>query len=254
MPIDTPYNRKVAKEYNEMNRSKVSYLDHTLQDVIATPIGKYAVPSFTGDNMISGMNRTVGSGVAVYNKTQDKPCPKGHKVCKCHETGLLGGNNPGLDPKTRMELNLGAGIGDDIKKFFEKDVKKFFEEDVKKKLDQVGNDVKNWLGEHGTELLEMGAPGQTGMNSALRPKRKAKSKAKGGELKPNTSAGNPGFSSNMSPIGGVAPKQSGERTNSGAGTDGRKVRAELVKKVMKEKGLKMVDASKYVKEHNLYKK
>jgi hypothetical protein len=27
-----------------------------------------------------------------------------------------------------------------------------------------------------------------------------------------------------------------------------------VKKVMKEKGMKMVEASKYVKEHNLYKK
>lgn len=35
--------------------------------------------------------------------------------------------------------------------------------------------------------------------------------------------------------------------------DGRKKRAEIVKKVMKEKGLKMIEASKYVKEHNLYK-
>ncbi|AIF72182.1 MAG: hypothetical protein QLV_16 [Qinghai Lake virophage] len=35
--------------------------------------------------------------------------------------------------------------------------------------------------------------------------------------------------------------------------DGRKRRAELVKKIMKEKGLKMVEASKYVKEHGLYK-
>jgi len=248
MPIDTPYNRKVAKEYNQMNRSKVSYLDHTLQDVIATPVGKYAVPSFTGDNMISGMNRTIGSGVSVYNKTQDKPCPKGHKTCKCHETGLLGGNNPGLDPKTRMELNLGAGVGDDIKKFFEKDLKKFFEEDVKNKFNEIKKDVGDWLGEHGTELMEAGAPGPKGMNSALRPKRKAKSKAKGGELKPNTSAGNPGFSSNMSPTGGAL------RSNSGAAVDGRKVRAELVKKIMKEKGLSMVKASSYVKEHNLYKK
>lgn len=34
--------------------------------------------------------------------------------------------------------------------------------------------------------------------------------------------------------------------------DGRKKRAEIVKKVMKEKGLKMIEASKYVKEHKLY--
>jgi hypothetical protein len=39
----------------------------------------------------------------------------------------------------------------------------------------------------------------------------------------------------------------------GAG-DGRRKRAEIVKKVMAEKGLSMVQASKYVKEHGLYKK
>lgn len=36
-------------------------------------------------------------------------------------------------------------------------------------------------------------------------------------------------------------------------SDGRKKRAEIVKKVMAEKGLKMIDASKYVKQHGLYK-
>lgn len=35
--------------------------------------------------------------------------------------------------------------------------------------------------------------------------------------------------------------------------DGRKRRAEIVKKIMKEKGMKMVDASRYVKEKGLYK-
>lgn len=34
---------------------------------------------------------------------------------------------------------------------------------------------------------------------------------------------------------------------------GKKQRAELVKKIMKEKGLSMIEASKYVKQHNLYK-
>jgi len=38
----------------------------------------------------------------------------------------------------------------------------------------------------------------------------------------------------------------------GAKPDGRKKRAEIVKKIMKEKGLKMIEASKYVKEHKLY--
>ena len=37
----------------------------------------------------------------------------------------------------------------------------------------------------------------------------------------------------------------------GAG-DGRRKRAEVVKKVMAQKGMKMIEASKYVKEHGLY--
>ena len=36
------------------------------------------------------------------------------------------------------------------------------------------------------------------------------------------------------------------------GADGRKKRADIVKKIMKEKGMKMIEASKYVKEHKLY--
>jgi len=39
----------------------------------------------------------------------------------------------------------------------------------------------------------------------------------------------------------------------GGAMDGRKRRAEIVKKVMKEQGMKMTDASKYVKQHGLYK-
>ena len=75
-------------------------------------------------------------------------------------------------------------------------------------------------------------------------------------LVPNTSAGNPSMSSNTNAhlSGGAKQKESGMRSNSGAGVDGRKVRAEMVKKIMKEKGLNMVGASKYIKDNNLYKK
>jgi coproporphyrinogen III oxidase-like Fe-S oxidoreductase len=37
-------------------------------------------------------------------------------------------------------------------------------------------------------------------------------------------------------------------------SDGRRKRAEVVRRVMAEKGMKMIEASKYVKEHGLYKK
>ena len=47
--------------------------------------------------------------------------------------------------------------------------------------------------------------------------------------------------------GGAAEEE--ERSPS---PDGRKKRAEIVKRVMAEKGMKMIEASKYVKEHGLY--
>ena len=49
------------------------------------------------------------------------------------------------------------------------------------------------------------------------------------------------------PKGGAKPKRI-----VGAG-DGRRRRAEVVKKVMREKGMSMIEASKYVKQHGLYK-
>jgi len=52
------------------------------------------------------------------------------------------------------------------------------------------------------------------------------------------------------------PVQCGRRGKgtggTGAGTGGRAKRAAIVKKVMAEKGLSMINASKYVKQHNLY--
>jgi len=49
------------------------------------------------------------------------------------------------------------------------------------------------------------------------------------------------------------PVGRGKARRSPAGpNDGRRKRAEIVKKVMAEKGMKMIEASKYVKAHNLY--
>jgi hypothetical protein len=53
------------------------------------------------------------------------------------------------------------------------------------------------------------------------------------------------------PMSGAGMKPPKVKRMVGAG-DGRRKRAEVVKKVMSEKGLSMIDASKYVKEHNLY--
>jgi hypothetical protein len=50
-----------------------------------------------------------------------------------------------------------------------------------------------------------------------------------------------------------APAGAGKKTRKPAGeNDGRRKRAEIVRRVMNEKGLSLIEASKYVKAHNLY--
>jgi hypothetical protein len=51
-----------------------------------------------------------------------------------------------------------------------------------------------------------------------------------------------------------ALKEKADKAITKAVGGGRAARAEIVKKVMKDKGMKMIEASKYVKEHGLYKK
>ena len=52
---------------------------------------------------------------------------------------------------------------------------------------------------------------------------------------------------------GKACGSGGKKRRAPAGaSDGRRARAEIVKKVMREQGLKMIEASKYVKTHGLY--
>ena len=52
-------------------------------------------------------------------------------------------------------------------------------------------------------------------------------------------------------VTGLGRRKKAKRAPASAG-DGRRKRAEIVKKVMADKGLKMIEASKYVKEHHLY--
>jgi hypothetical protein len=52
---------------------------------------------------------------------------------------------------------------------------------------------------------------------------------------------------------GTGAGTGGRRKRAPAGpSDGRRKRAEIVKKVMADKGCSMIEASKYVKAHNLY--
>ena len=120
MPIDTPYNRMVTNEYNQLLRNKVAHEEATYQTVMPSPAGMY----------VNGYEPVMmGSGVGLYKKE----CPKGHAVCSCpsgagisaticgsgraHGAGeydrVVGGMNRGLEPAVRVEMALGAGMRGD---------------------------------------------------------------------------------------------------------------------------------------------
>lgn len=119
MPIDTPYNRSVTNQYNQLLRNKVAHEEATYQTVMPSPAGKY----------VNGYEPVmVGSGVGLYKK--EKACPKGHAVCTCGSGSahgisaticgsgsahgqydrVVGSGNLGLEPSVRVELALGAGM------------------------------------------------------------------------------------------------------------------------------------------------
>ena len=60
-----------------------------------------------------------------------------------------------------------------------------------------------------------------------------------------------GLALDLPPPPPPAGRGKGRRAPAGP-NDGRRKRAEIVKKVMAEKGMKMIEASKYVKAHKLY--
>jgi len=71
------------------------------------------------------------------------------------------------------------------------------------------------------------------------------------EMEGGQSFANPSSMSMSGPYQGQGT--GGRRKRASAGpNDGRRKRAEIVRKVMAEKGMKMIEASKYVKEHGLY--
>ena len=69
----------------------------------------------------------------------------------------------------------------------------------------------------------------------------------------NKTAKSFGYGRGGSNISQTGRTEGGRRVKKVVGpSDGRRRRAEIVRKVMHEKGLKMIEASRYVKQHNLY--
>jgi hypothetical protein len=270
MPIDTPYNRMIAQRYNDMNRAKVAYVDNHLLDTVSSPAG-YATTGYEP--------RTIGSGVGTYEKKSS--CPKGHEVCKCgsgvaHGAGisatLCGRGNRGLEPAVRVDMALGAGS------------KK--RKASQAELTNLYSELSSGSGHaHGGARLYKTAKNGGG-NARGQARGQARGNARGFKeivegVKNIFNKGKKVYETGKEiydvgkkayDVGVEAKKTYDKLTKKEGGAvrtkrekhsekykgvvaHGKKKvnkRAEIVRKIMKEKGLKMIDASKYVKAHNLY--
>lgn len=92
MPIDTPYNREIAKQYTASNYKRADYMQNHMSSMKGGELvagAKFFQPTIPQSGM-------VGGGVGVFNK-----------IPNCGS--CTGGSNPGLKPSVRRELDLGAG-------------------------------------------------------------------------------------------------------------------------------------------------
>ena len=297
MPIDTPYKRMIANQYNEMNRAKVAYLDnHNLDSGSSASPAGYATNGYEP--------RMVGSGVGKYKKGKvGCSCGSG---CDCEK--VYGGNNVGLNPNVRASLALGAGLkatrtqrhgtldqeqltqgysalasgsargrkrkGGDLMDYYNK-AKKAVEigkkvYDVGKKAYDVGKEgyevYKQVRGKGSARGMARGSANGEARGRVRRGRGPAGGEARGGDLKDWYEKGKKAVevgkkiydvgkkAYDVGKEGYEVYKQVRGKGSARGSANGKKpnARAMIVKKIMNEKGLKLIEASKYVKAHGLY--
>lgn len=100
MPIDTPFNREIARQYNASNRKRAKYMEVHMFPMSGNEL---IIPPHSNPAHGNGYNmRMIGSGVGNFKK---------ESCCSDCEDGAScsGGNNKGLQPSRRMAMDLGAG-------------------------------------------------------------------------------------------------------------------------------------------------
>ena len=263
MPYDNQYNRDIANTVLMNNRRYLEYLKSQNQNIEGSGIGNSAskcecrgLPCecqrglgmsggsgfASGTVRDDGFERTIGAGMSGTKTYRKRGCgqiasmPPPENMNEYPQQGA-GMYNKTLDRKVGGKKKTGAGW-----------------EDLKKDLASFDfNKVKNWVGLAKPPMEMKKLLNQVQLQRMpLKNKEKVVEKAQmqsviGGGKKTKKSGG----------AGHSGAGMSGGAGHSGAGMsggDGRSKRAEIVKKVMKEKGMKMIEASKFVKENNLYKK
>jgi len=252
MPIDTPYNQEIARQYNAINRRRAEYNQVHMSKMGGNELINYASVSGGASDIGSAVGHAMGWAV---NKMMGKGSTGrmvGSGVGRYKKQAVSGGAND-------LGMYVGRSIGWAVNKMMGKG-----------KADPncpKGHEVCSCSG---------------GNNPGLAPQTRMEMNLGAGKLRPNTNGGM--YGSNRSVRGGInlsdlyekgkkvvhKVKKVAHKAKEGydhlkkaydVGQDiykevkgGKRggARAEIVRKVMREQGLKMIDASKYVKAHNLY--
>jgi len=271
MPYDNQYNRDIANMVLMNNKRYIDYLENTHQNILGSGVVNNASKCECGMNpcqcgrglgmsggsgfakgsfMDTGYGDVIGAGMSSGSKSyRKKGCgqiaslPPRENLNEYPQVAVEGGRmHNGIPVQDNIALKRtvggrkkksGAGFNE-----FKNDLGKF---DFNKIKDWVGlakppNEMKKLLNQVQLQRLKP--------NDKVVEKSQMNSIIGGAGYSAGKKRGGAGYSAgSVMPVGKVPVMGSG---------DGRKKRAEIVKKVMAVKGLKMSEASKYVKQHNLY--
>jgi len=272
MPFANNYNRNIHNKLNQIYKNHIdnedSINDNTMKDkhVIA---GELEHLTSTNKNLQGGNHEEATLRDMGYEKTKDddiKPIRK--KRTMVTETQLINGS--GLSAGGMADCGMpidkvghgmsagamdGCGLSAGAKKPRATRKKKIIDQPVIDKPPETGGDLKDVL-DTAAGIAKTVAPFAPlllglGKDHVKRVDIVKKSK-KGGTLLTLKDADFSGDVMGAQPIesGGVKPLK-GHMKVVDMGKDHVK-RSDIVKKVMQEKGLKLIEASKFVKEHNLY--
>lgn len=264
--------------YPVYNATEMRAMDGGFFGPMAMAVGRIAGPALAsaviGALANKGMEKVLGSGVCPT-------CISGK--CPTCKKGRKGGGPPGsqsaqghMMPDGSMMLDSQMGKGGNIldRKFSINEVKNTGRQllglgilDEKFSINDIGRTAKKLVGrgrgrpkgsKKGGVSLSGLAKGAKGLLddavSVAKPVLKDTLISVGKEALTSYLTGKSGSKAPVKRGKGVmSGGLAGVGVMKGGAMDGRKRRAEIVKKVMKEHGMKMTDASSYVKKHGLYK-
>lgn len=240
--MDNDYNRKLANNLSQINYALAK------RDTLTDTIGKKA-GSVSKQRTTENKNMYVQDLASVGNKYIMSGSSATYPMFNMSEMQRLDRekSNP-LYYQRLHNSQLKGGISWN-------DVGNFFKPIGSAVLDVaapvVGSYLGGPMGATAATAIRKGIKGATGVG--LKRGRKAGAKSAGAKSAGAKSAGVGTYREQKVPKEPKAPKEpkeGGRRKSSGKVNK----RAEIVKSVMKDMGLKMTDASKYVKEKGLYKK